>query len=117
MTLPQRAQPQRTLPPGRIRRREAQPLSDALAGFLRESGLGGKLYNWPVFRAWNEAAGPELARHARAVRFVRGELLVEVDSAVHMHELANFTGEEYRVRINERLGKDEVRRLTFHLKR
>jgi hypothetical protein len=111
------SQPQRSLPPGRVRRREALPLSDALAGFLRESGLGGKLYNWPVFRAWHQAAGPELARHARAMRFARGELLVEVDSAAHMHELANFTGEEYRARINEHLGKEEVRRLTFHLKR
>jgi hypothetical protein len=51
------------------------------------------------------------------MRFARGELLVEVDSAAHMHELANFTGEEYRARINEHLGKEEVRRLTFHLKR
>lgn len=111
------SQSQRAIPPGRIRRREALPLSEALAGFLRESGLGGKLYNWPIFRAWQQAAGPELARHARAVKFTRGELLVEVESAAHMHELANFTGEEYRVRINEHLGKEEVRRLTFHLKR
>jgi hypothetical protein len=113
----QRFQPQRSLPPGRVRRRDALPISDALVGFLRESGLGGKLYNWPIFRAWNQVAGPELARHARAVRFARGELLVEVNSSAHMHELTNFTGEDYRIRLNEHLGKEEVRRLQFQLKR
>ena len=89
----------------------------ALAGFLRSSGLGGRMRSWPVFRAWIEALDPDLARRARPVRFERGELLVEVDSAAHYQELASFTGETYRERANARLPKPQIRRIVFRLKR
>lgn len=97
--------------------REAVPMQDAVGRFLKVSGLGARMRGWPVFQAWIEAAGTELARHARPVRFDRGELVVEVGSAAHYQELASFTGESYRQRANERLGKPEIRRIVFRLKR
>ena len=97
--------------------REAVPMQDAVGRFLKASGLGARMRSWPVFQAWIEAAGTELARHARPVRFDRGELVVEVGSAAHYQELASFTGESYRQRANERLGKPEIRRIVFRLKR
>jgi hypothetical protein len=97
--------------------REAVSMQDALGRFLRSSGLGPRLRGWPVFQAWIEAAGSELARHARPVRFERGELVVEVGSAAHYQELASFTGETYRQRANERLERPEIRRIVFRLKR
>ena len=50
------------------------------------------------------------------VRFSRGELTVEVDSAVYLQELSNFTGEGYRRQVNRALKKELVQRLTFKLK-
>jgi len=97
--------------------RDAVSMQDALGRFLRSSGLAGRMRGWPVFEAWVDALGPELARHARPVRFERGELLVEVGSAAHYQELASFTGEGYRQRANERLAKPEIRRIVFRLKR
>jgi len=97
--------------------RDAVPMQDALGRFLRASGLGPRMRSWPVFQAWIDAVGMELARHARPVRFERGELLVEVGSAVHYQELASFTGESYRQRANERLARPEIRRIVFRLKR
>ena len=70
-----------------------------------------------VFQAWNAALGTALARRARPVRFERGELVVEVDSAAHYQELAAFTGEGFRERANEGLGEPSIRRVTFRLKR
>jgi hypothetical protein len=93
------------------------PLDSALKTFLRASGIGEKLGPWAMFQAFGDAAGPAFARHARAVRFARGELLVEVDSAPHLSELKGFRGEEIRARTNQILGRDEVRRITFRLKR
>jgi hypothetical protein len=85
-----------------------------------------------MFRAFSEAAGPAFARHARAVRFARGELLVEVDSAAHLAELKGFLGEEIRARANQILSGSkgaadakssahpmsgaEIRRISFRLR-
>jgi len=102
---------------GRSFAREAVSMQDAMGRFLRASGLGARMRGWPVFQAWIDVAGTELARHARPVRFERGELVVEVGSAAHYQELASFTGEGYRLRANERLGKPEIRRIVFRLKR
>ena len=98
-------------------RRGVASMHDALESFLRESGISGRARHQPAFRAWNEAAGEELARRARPVRFARGELTVEVESAAHLHELTNFTGETLRASANQILGKQEIRRVVFRLKR
>ena len=98
-------------------RRDAVAIRDALDGFLRASGLSARMKTWPVFQAWIEALGPDLARRAKRVRFERGELVVEVDSATHFQELASFTGESYRERANALLRKPEIRRVAFRLKR
>jgi len=92
-------------------------LGDAMRAFLAESGLATKLRDWPVLEAWSKAAGEQLARRARAVRFQDGELLVEVESAAHLQELKSFTGERYRRLANEHLGRESIRRVVFKLKR
>jgi hypothetical protein len=92
-------------------------MHDALAAFLRDTGLDSKLAQARVFGAWREALGEALAKRARAVRFQGGELLVEVESATHLHELANFTGERYRVLANKKLGAARIARVVFQLQR
>jgi len=102
---------------GRPVRREAVSVPDALERFLRSSGLSARMRHVPVFRAWNEAVGPELSRRAKPVRFERGELQVEVGSAAHYQELASFTGEAYRERANALLRHPEIARVVFRLQR
>jgi Dna[CI] antecedent DciA-like protein len=92
-------------------------LDSALKSFLRASGIGERLGPWAMFQAFSEAAGPAFARHARAVRFARGELCVEVDSAPHLAELKGFRGEEIRARTNQVLGREDIRKIAFRLKR
>jgi hypothetical protein len=90
-------------------------LRDAIAGFLAKSGIGARRRDADVLAAWREALGSRLVRHTRAVRFQRGELVVEVASAAHLHELSSFTGESYRRAANARLGGEHIRRVTFRL--
>ena len=97
--------------------RDAVSMQAAMSGFLKASGLAGRMRAWPVFQAWIEALGNDLARRAKPVRFERGELIVEVDSATHFQELASFTGEGFRARANARLAKPVIRRVVFRLKR
>jgi hypothetical protein len=92
-------------------------MNDAMRGFLRDSGLAAQMRYWPVFEAWSRVVGHDIARRARPVRFARGELCVEVESAAHLHELANFSGERFRDLANAHLGKPEIQRVVFRLKR
>ena len=88
-----------------------------LERYLRQSGLGAKLRDASVFKAWRDALGPTLAARARPVRFERGQLEVEVRSAPHFHELSNFTGESYRTKANQRLGSERILTVVFRLER
>ncbi len=91
-------------------------MHQALDEFLRSTQLGPKLNVTRVFRAWQQAVGPKLAARALPVRFESGKLSVEVDSAAHLHELANFSGERYRRAANQRLGHDSIQRVVFQAK-
>jgi predicted nucleic acid-binding Zn ribbon protein len=88
-----------------------------MEGYLRESGLASKLALRRIYAAWDGACGPRLAAHARPVRFRDGQLLVEVQSSAHLHELENFTGEGLRRAANQRLGRAEILKVDFQLKR
>jgi len=112
-----RAQEPETARRGTRVRRDPVVMSDAVGAFLHASGIGARTRHVPVFRAWNDAVGPALARRARPVRFERGELVVEVDSATHFQELVAFTGEGFRERANEILGEPGIRRVTFRSSR
>jgi len=92
-------------------------MQDALKEFLRETGLGARLRYWEIYQAWSKALGVRLSKRARPVRFDRGTLTVELESAAHMHELKNFTGEDYRNKANKLLGANRITRVEFKLKR
>lgn len=88
-------------------------LQDSLGAYMRETGLTRRRAESPVYAAFEAAAGPDLSRRARPVRFARGVLTVEVSSASHMHELESFRGEELRASVNRQLGRDDVRKIAF----
>jgi len=91
-------------------------MRDALHSYLRSSGLGSRLRDWPVYEAWGKVVGETLAQRARPVRFAGGELVIEVESAPQYQELKNFTGEQYRLLANRELGRTAIERVTFKLK-
>lgn len=93
------------------------PLGDALAGFLRGANLDQRLRERAVFAAWRAVAGPALAERAVAVRFERGELVVEVASAALLGELASFTGERLRRDVDARLGGGRIQGISFKPRR
>lgn len=92
-------------------------VGQVLKDYLARTHLGRHLAASRVFKAWQAAAGPTLSQRAQAVRFERGELLVEVRSSAHLHELSNFSGERYRRTANQQLGEELIRRIVFQIKR
>ncbi len=92
-------------------------MGDALRHFMRDSGLGAQLRHARVYGAWSDALGDRMRERAKPVHFQFGELTVEVQSAPHMQELQNFTGEQYRHAANKSLGEEVIKKVQFRLKR
>ena len=101
--------------PRRVRK-EAVAFGDALTRYLKAAGLSLRMQHLEVYRAWNESVGAALARRARPVSFKNGALCVEVESAAHLQELQNFTGDQYRTLANARLGEALIRKIAFRMK-
>jgi hypothetical protein len=98
-------------------RKGLAPLDLAVKDFLKTSGIVSRLGAWPIYQAFLQAAGSTFERRARPVRFARGTLTVEVDSAAHLAELQGFRGGEIRARANEILGRPDIQKIAFKLKR
>jgi hypothetical protein len=62
--------------------------------------------------AWQEAAGPEVARHATGYAMRGTELVVFTDSPVWASELSTLS-EHYRVAVNSALGREMVGSIRF----
>ncbi len=88
-------------------------LQASLGSYMKETGLTRRRTESPVYAAFDAAAGSDLARRARPVKFLRGVLTVEVDSASHLHELESFRGEELRAAVNRQIGANDVRKIAF----
>jgi hypothetical protein len=99
----------------RLRRAESVgSIASGLWGRLDRTGEGATKAR--AIAAWRTVAGDEVAAHARGFALRDRELLVFVDSAVWANELSVLS-ENYRVAVNERLGKELVGSLRFTVSR
>jgi hypothetical protein len=92
----------------------AADVAARLLGRLDKTGAG--LGQARAVTAWRDAAGPEVASHARGFALRGGELLVFVDSSVWANELC-VLAEHYRSAVNQRLGKEAVSSIRFAVSR
>ena len=67
-----------------------------------------------IWTSWSEIAGPIAAAHSYPKSLVRRTLYVYVEDSVWMHRLS-FVKDELLQAINERLEREEVRRIEFCL--
>ena len=67
-----------------------ESLAEILSRLFAARGWGRRQDRLRLERAWEEAAGPELAPQTRLGALRRGVLEVEVNSAVLLQELAQF---------------------------
>ena len=66
---------------------EPTRLGGLIEQVIRSFGLGEKFHGWRIVSRWPEIVGPEIARHAKAVRFAEGILTVVVERDVWRQEL------------------------------
>jgi predicted nucleic acid-binding Zn ribbon protein len=65
-------------------------LKDIVGRLFTARGWGRQQERLHLEQAWAEAAGPDLEPHTRVVALRRGIFEVEVDSAVLLHEMAQY---------------------------
>jgi predicted nucleic acid-binding Zn ribbon protein len=78
-------------------------LRDILGRLFAARGWGRQQERLHLEQAWAEAAGPDLGPHTRVVALRRGILEVEVDSAVLLHEMAQFHKRQLLEQMRSRL--------------
>jgi predicted nucleic acid-binding Zn ribbon protein len=99
-------------------RRPNQPvrLNAVLAALFKRLGWGRRLEEGRIWEVWEEAVGPEIARHARPRQVRDGRLVVEADQSSWMNELMLIRPRLIR-QINERTSAGLVREIQIGLMR
>lgn len=89
-----------------------ESLSGVLPRVFKQLGLEEGLLGWRAVHEWEQAVGPRIARHARAVAFREGVLQVEVEGSAWMHELG-FLKTDLMRKVNRHLGSRRVKNVRF----
>jgi predicted nucleic acid-binding Zn ribbon protein len=89
-----------------------ESLSSVIPRVFKQLGLEDGLLGWRAVHEWEQAVGPRLARHTRAVAFREGVLQVEVEGSAWMHELG-FLKTDLMRKVNRHLGSRRVKNVRF----
>lgn len=94
------------------KRKKPLAVSEALAGYLKESGLGEKIEQATAVDEWTERVGEKIAGVTEPLRVHEGVLFVGVRSSAWLMELRMMEG-EIRRRVNEGRGAGRIRKIRF----
>ena len=93
-----------------------EAVASVLSRVLHRLGLENEILGWRAVEEWPQVVGPRIARHARAVSFREGTLVVEVDGSAWMQELSYLKRDLVR-KANRHLGSELVRHVKFVIPR
>jgi hypothetical protein len=95
------------------RRPGPEKLGDVLRDFLETSGLAHKLKHLEIYRAWEDAVGPEIAAQTRVAGFAGHKLYVEVTSSARRHELSTFYKRQILDALRQQLPDTRIQDIVF----
>jgi predicted nucleic acid-binding Zn ribbon protein len=90
------------------------PLRDVMAAILKDPNLPFNPKDGLIWEVWDDVVGETIAKNARPSWIKDGRLRVDVTNPIWLQELA-FVKENIRGRLNERLGREAVKRIEFRL--
>ena len=90
-------------------------LGDAVEEFLKTLGLDQQVALGQIEEQWAAAVGPLLAQHTRPGRLERGDLVILVDNSAWLSEIQRYARTELLGKLQERFGKDRIRRLRLQI--
>lgn len=95
--------------------KDAKPLGDILADYMKSSGLSRRRKLGGINAAWLASVGERAAKHSSADGVKQGALLVTVDSAACLQELANFRKAEILSKLRTHEGCELIHDIRFKL--
>lgn len=90
------------------------PLKDILSGLFKSPDLPFNPDDGRIWKVWEEAVGPAIARNARPLWIKQGRLRVAVTDPIWLQEI-EFAGETIKQKVNEKLGREAVKKIEFRL--
>lgn len=95
--------------------RDPLPLSVALKELIALRGFARVRGDNELDAAWKKVAGEEIGAKTRALQISRGVLMVAVDNAPLLSELASFQGPEFLQKLKQQFPHLKLKNLKFKL--
>ena len=105
----------RGLPEEYFPRDTAQPVSGLMTELVNELGLGERLREEAVTKAWEEIVGAFVAKHSAPQRLDKGVLTVRVLQPTVHYELDRVFKPKLLAKLKARFGATVIRELKFRL--
>lgn len=93
--------------------REFTPVGDALSQFIKVCGLSDTLANKAVREAWRAVVGEEICQHTRVAGIRKNILIIEVDSAPWLTDLASFYKQSILQSIHQKMPNANIKDIQF----
>jgi predicted nucleic acid-binding Zn ribbon protein len=90
------------------------PLKEIIGSLMKGSDLSINPEDAMIWRIWEDAVGPVVARNARPLWIKKGLLRVKVSEPIWLQELG-LSEQAIRERLNEKLGRPAVHKIEFRL--
>ncbi len=93
--------------------KQAQPLNQLIAQFLKSLGFEGKVEENYAIVYWDSVVGKEISEHTVPFKVAKGILFVRVEDNVWRYEL-QFLKNEIIEKLNRKIGKKIVNDIKFY---
>ena len=90
------------------------PLKDIIQNLFSDGTLPFNPDDASIWKVWEEALGPAIAKNAWPSWIKNGRLIVKVSDPIWLQEL-KFVGEDIRNKLNRRLGRTAVEKIEFKI--
>jgi len=90
------------------------PLGEILSKLLKDGTLPFRLEDADIWKFWNDVVGPTISKNAQPSWIKNGRLRVTVMDPIWLQEL-QFLERTLREKLNQRLGREAVRRIDFRI--
>jgi predicted nucleic acid-binding Zn ribbon protein len=90
------------------------PIGEIMAALLSDPKLPFRPEDHRIWKVWDDAVGPIIARNAQPLWIRKGRLRVKVSDPIWLQELG-LVEKTLREKLNERLGRQAVEKIDFRL--
>lgn len=100
--------------PMETKKNKMTAIGDIISNIFNDPKLPISPDNAKIWKIWDDAVGPIVAKHARPVRIWEGTLRVRVWDPIWLQEL-RLIEKSIKEKLNEKLGQNKIEKIEFKL--